>query len=176
LIKYNYTKIKDLQTIQEKYDLKNDKQINKYISDYKKLNNLLNKLKTAKNKDDFVENIITKLKKLNEEIKIYLKEKTTIQKQKAKKYAKIYEKKLKKVTKKINNIITNIAKILIKKEHYNSKDKQIINILYLIKQKLNNLENLSSKTFFSRKDLNKYILDNFNQIKAHFRQIRKIAE
>jgi hypothetical protein len=61
------------------------------------------------------------------------------------------------------------------KEKINNKDRQIISLLYQIKLKLDKLGNLTNNTFNSKKDLQNYIISNFNQITFHFKQIKNIV-
>jgi len=179
LIKFINSKNYDLENIVQKYDLEKDSKIKQYINDYKNLKSFLEKLKKSSNTKQnkiYIANTVKKLKSLNEEIKSYLKQKIIENKQKTKKYSIIYSKKLKPIIEKIDWIIQKIALKLVNKDNYSKKDKQIINILYLIKQRLNNLNSITTKTFYSRKQLNNYIISNFSQIKNHFRQIRQIAK
>jgi len=176
IIQYVETKIDDTKQIQEKYDLKNDEKIKNYLEKLKNFEDILKKIQKTQSWKDFIPKIVNQIKNENDIIRLYLKEKIQEQKKIAHKYSLLYSQQLATIIKKINNIISKIWKTLINKENFNTKDKQIIDILYLIKLKLNNLESITKKDFYTKKQLDNYIISNFSQIKAHFRQIRQIAK
>jgi len=97
-------------------------------------------------------------------------------KEESKKYSILYSKKIKPITNKINNIVINISSKLIQKERINSKDRQIISLLYQIKLKLNKLEKITTISFNTKKDLQNYIINTFKQITFHFKQIKNIVK
>ena len=175
LIKYVDTKIGDLIKISKKYDLGDDETIKERIKELEDINNILLKTQKTWQYNEYIKKIVEKLKQNNNLIKIQLKEKIKEQKEEASKYTIVYYKKIKPVLVKIDDIIINIASKLMKKEKINSKDKQIIWILVLIKQKLDKLENITEESFNTIKDLREYIMSNFNQITFHFGQIKNIV-
>jgi hypothetical protein len=63
-----------------------------------------------------------------------------------------------------------------KKERLNYKDRQIVGILILIKQKLNRLETITENKWNTKKEIRDYIMSNFKQITYNFRQIKDIIK
>lgn len=176
LINYVNDKNSDIEKIQKKYNLEEDKEIKEKLKRLKEIKNLLLKTSKTWEYNDYISKIIEQLKNNNSQVKEIFKEKIKEKKQEVQEYRIIYKNTLDPVIKKIDGIIINIAKKLVKKEKFNYKDKQIISILTLIKQRLNELENLDKKEFNNKKDLREYIMFNFKQITNNFRQIKKIVK
>jgi hypothetical protein len=63
-----------------------------------------------------------------------------------------------------------------KKSKLTKKDKQIVWILILIKQKLDYLEITTEKRWNSRKEIKSYIMSSFKQITYNFKQIKSITK
>jgi len=120
--------------------------------------------------------LIEQLKINNTLIKKQLKIKIAEQKKEAKKYSILYYKKIKPTIEKVDIIVINIAKKLMKKEKLNNKDRQIVGILMLIKQKLDRLETITEKKWNTKKEIRDYIMSNFKQITYNFRQIKDIIK
>ena len=175
LIKYTNSKISDIEKITKTYNLEENTKLNKKIEELKDLQNILIKTKKTWKYNDYINKIIGELKKNNNSIKIYIKILIQKKKEESKKYSILYSKKIKPITNKVNNIVINIASKLMQKEKINSKDRQIIGLLYQIKLKLNKLGNITNSRFNTKKDLQNYIVSTFKQITFHFKQIKNIV-
>ena len=176
LINYVNVKSSDIEKMQKKYNLEGDEDIKQRLKKLEEVKNILTKTSKTWEYNSYIPKIVEQLKENNTKIKEQLKEKIEKKKQEADKYKLMYYKNLIPVINKINNITINIAKKLVKKENYNSKDKQIIAVLILIKQRLAELEKLSEKSFNTKKDLKEYLMSNFKQITNNFRQIKNIVK
>ena len=176
LINYTNSKISDIEKITKKYNLKDNTKLNKKIEELKDLKNILIKTKKTWKYDDYINKVIGQLKNNNNSIKAYIKILIQKKKEESKKYSILYSKKIKPITNKINNIVINISSKLIQKERINSKDRQIISLLYQIKLKLNKLEKITTISFNTKKDLQNYIINTFKQITFHFKQIKNIVK
>ncbi len=176
LIKYVNEKTEDIKKMQEKYDLIKDETLELRLNELENIKKILLQTKKTWEYNEYIKNIVEQLKQNNNSLKSYLKEKIKFQKEEAKNYTLLYYKKIKPVLNKIDDIVINIAAKLMKKNKINSKDKQIIAILILIKQKIEKLENLTDNSFNTVKELREYIMSNFKQITFHFRQIKNIVK
>lgn len=176
LIKYTDKKISDIEKISTKYDLEKNKIINKKIQELKDLKSILIKSRNTPQYEKYTGNITKKLKENNDYLKKYLKRKIENKKIEVKKYRIIYLKRIKPIINKINSIVINIAMKLKEKEQFNHKDKQIINNLYQIQNNLKNLENITNRNFNTKKDLQNYIIYQFNQVRNLFNQIKAIVK
>ena len=176
LIKYVNTKTNDLEKIRKKYNLENDKNISLRLKKLREIKKILIKTEKTWEYNNYIWKLIKQLKINNTLIKEQLKAKITEQKKEAKKYSILYYKKIKPAIEKINIIVINIAKKLMKKERLNYKDRQIVGILILIKQKLNRLETITENKWNTKKEIRDYIMSNFKQITYNFRQIKDIIK
>ncbi len=175
LIKYSDNKIYNLEKIIKKYNLENDKYIKSKIQELKNIKKSLEIIKYNK-KYELINQILKKLKENNNSLKDYLKKKLKENKKKLEKYKKIYYQKIKKILLKIDYTIKVVSKEFYFNQNKTVKNKQILDLLYLIKIKLDNLKNLEQKNFYSKKEMINYIVDNFRQIQFHFRQIKNIIK
>ena len=176
LIKYVDTKTSDINKMQEKYNLNNDEEIINKLNELNEISKILLKTKKTWEYNEYISKIVLQLKNNNNALKEYLKAIIDEKKTEAEKYKVIYSKKIKPITEKINDIVINIASKLMQKEKINYKDKQIISLLYQIKQKIDKQNNLTDNTFNTKKDIQNYIISNFNQITFHFGQIKDIVK
>jgi len=175
LIKYTDSKISDVEQIIKKYNLENDKKLKIKIQELKNIKKILTLTKKTWKYKLYINKVIKELKDNNTSLKIYIKQTLEIQKEKVNNYKIIYSLKIKPIINKINEIVIKIAWKLMIKEKINNKDKQIINLLYQIKLKLDKLDNLTKINFNTKKELQNYIISTFNQIKFHFNQIKDIV-
>lgn len=176
LIKYVNTKTNDLEKIRKKYNLENDKNINLRLKKLREIKKILIKTEKTWEYNDYIWKLIEQLKINNTLIKEQLKIKIAKQKKEAKKYSILYYKKIKPVIEKIDIVVIDIAKKLMKKEKLNNKDRQIVGILILIKQKLDILKTITEKKWNTKKEIKDYIMSNFKQIIYNFRQIKDITK
>lgn len=176
LIRYVDTKINDLEKISKKYNLENDKDINSRIKKLVEINNILIKTEKTWEYNRYISKLIEQLKDNNNLIKSQLKVKISNSRIEADKYSILYYKKIKPFTKKINKIIIDIARKLMTKDRLSNKDKQIVWILILIKQKLSDLENITERKWNSKKEVRDYIASSFKQITYNFKQIKNITK
>jgi len=175
LIKYTDSKLSDINKIIKKYNLEQDKILIKKIEELEKVRAILVQTKKTWEYNNYINKIMVQLKENNNSLKIYIKKQIIVKKDEAKKYTILFSKKIKPILNKINDIVVNIASKLMIKEKINNKDRQIISLLYQIKLKLDKLSSLTNNTFNSKKDLQNYIISNFNQITFHFKQIKNIV-
>ena len=175
LIKYTDSKLSDINKIIKKYNLEQDKILIKKIKELKEIKAILIQTKKTWEYNNYINKIMVQLKENNNSLKIYIKKQIIVKKDEAKKYTILFSKKIKPILNKINDIVVNIASKLMIKEKINNKDRQIISLLYQIKLKLDKLSSLTNNTFNSKKDLQNYIISNFNQITFHFKQIKNIV-
>ena len=176
LIKYVNTKTNDLEKIRKKYNLESDKNISLRLKKLREIKKILIKTEKTWEYNDYIWKLIEQLKINNTLIKKQLKIKIAEQKKEAKKYSILYYKKIKPTIEKVDIIVINIAKKLMKKEKLNNKDRQIVGILMLIKQKLDRLETITEKKWNTKKEIRDYIMSNFKQITYNFRQIKDIIK
>jgi len=176
LIKYTDSKVADIEKIILKYNLKEDKILNDKIIKLKQIKKILIQTNKTWKYNTYIDKIILELKNNNNSLKLYVKKIISIKKSKIQNNKILFSKKIKPILDKINSITINIASKLIIKDKLNNKDKQIINLLYQIKLKLNKLEFLTHKNFNSKKDIQNYIISNFKQITFHFKQIKDIVK
>jgi len=176
LIKYVNTKTNDLEKIRKKYNLESDKNISLRLKKLREIKKILIKTEKTWEYNDYIWKLIEQLKINNTLIKEQLKIKIAEQKKEAKKYSILYYKKIKPTIEKVDIIVINIAKKLMKKEKLNNKDRQIVGILMLIKQKLDRLETITEKKWNTKKEIRDYIMSNFKQITYNFRQIKDIIK
>ena len=176
LIKYTNSKIYDINKIVKKYHLENDNIIKEKIKELKNINNFLQKNTNNPKNKDYIDKLIKKLKNNNNYLKQYIKKLLENKKLEAKKYSIVYFKRIKPIINKLNDIVINIAKKLMQKEKLNYKDKQIIQLLYQIKIKLDSLEKITKINFNTKEDLQQYIINKFNQIKTQFNSIKNIVQ
>ncbi len=175
LIKYVDDKISDLEKIGKKYDIEND---DKFISRVRKLEEIkkiLVRTKRTWEYNKYIAKITEQLKENNNLIKTELKEKINIQKNEALKYSDLYYDKVRVKIKKIDKIIIDIARKLMEKEKLSDKDKQIVWLLSLAKQKLDDIKDIKKRNWNSKNEVKQYIISSFNQIAYNFKQIRSIV-
>jgi len=176
LINYINTKTEDLVKMQEKYDLVDDKDIKQRLNKLEEIKKILVKTSKTWEYNNYVLDLVEQLKFNNTLIKENLKIKIIEKKIEADKYKILYYQKINPVIDRINIIVKNIAKQLMKKEKLNLKDKQIIWILTLVKQRLDKLDNITNIDFKTKKDLIDYIVSNFKQVTNNFKQMKNIIK
>jgi DNA integrity scanning protein DisA with diadenylate cyclase activity len=176
LIKYVNTKIDALEKISKKYDLEEDIDIQSRISKLKEVNNILIQTKKTWKYNNYISQVVERLKENNTLIKRQLKSKIEDKKKEADIYSYLYHDKIDSHIKSLNKIVIAIATKLMEKDKLNSKDQQIVLILVLIKQKLNELNTITEKKWRNKKEIKEHIIFSFKQIINSFKQIKDITK
>ncbi len=175
LIKHTDSRISIIEKVLKKYDIEKSKEIKEKIKELREIRNLLIQINRTWKHKKHIKNIVEKLRINNDFFRYYIKEKIKNKRLEVRQYSIIYSKRIDPVLNKIDTIVINIASTFIQKNKISSKDKQIINLLYQIKQKTDNLKKLNQNNFNTRKELQNYIINTFNQIILNFKQIKNIV-
>jgi len=162
-----------------KLHIKNDKQINSWLSDIKKLKDWLKLIENDKisnlKANILIKTIINKLKTINSQIRSYFKTKLSENKIKINKFILKYYRKIKILNEKLSNFILNKAKKLIKKEKLNNKEKKLIHHLNNLSEYNKNLINFNKKNFDTLYDLKLYLIQNLKWIIQELKIIKKLG-
>ena len=181
LLQKHVSKLKNqLEIFKDEYYIESDKKIDSTIEELIQMDDILRRAQNNNTENELISNInktvIEKLKKINTNLKHYLKIKIDYKAQEALKYKTIYKVKLENLSDKLTNIINLIALNIKEKDEISDKDKKMIKELKKLEQYTNNLRNFHKLNLNKKEDLKVYMIDNIKNIKSSIYSIKKLLK
>ena len=181
LLQKHVSKLKNqLEIFKDEYYIESDKKIDSTIEELIQMDDILRRAQNNNTENELISNInktvIEKLKKINTNLKHYLKIKIDYKAQEALKYKTIYKVKLENLSDKLTNIINLIALNIKEKDEISDKDKKIISELKNLEKHTNNLRNFHKLNLNTKEELKIYMIENIKNIKSSIYSIKKLLK
>jgi hypothetical protein len=164
---------RNLENIQNKYNIKNDTFLNNSKKELKEIIYILRKIQTTRLEkytvDFIIETIIDDLKNINLKTKEYFKKIKNKFEEENEKYNLISEQ----LSLKLNKIVNSFILYYTKKDILNQNDKEVIKIIKSLNEKSLLLKNIKNKNFYNSLDTKKYLIKILKDIKIDFLNIRE---
>lgn len=177
---YNYVnKLEDqLKDIKDKYQIKNDMQLESYLKKLWKMSYALKLIQTKSIKNSYSEEIIKSilidLKLLNENIKSLIKNKIYIFEKNLKKTKDKYTVIANSLWKSLDSLLINIIIPFKEKSNLSEKEKSIVKVVNSLKIESNNLKKFAEKSYSNEEEIKKWLLEILINIKKYIKEIKNI--
>lgn len=170
--------IKEVNSIKEKYKIRNYNEINIYLSELWKMSYSLEIIQTKyiekQVAEEVMKSVVDRMKFLNTEIKKILKNKISEIEKELEKNKNKYFNISNKLSKELNKLIFKILSEINKKENFNDRDREIIKVLKEIKEQSDILKNIEKKEYYNKEEIKEELVSILKTVKTKIISLKKL--